>query len=409
MLGSWLHFPLRNSSFPCFPFLLDPVSCVPAPAGKWGSMIQSIFLVFLLLRKHDSDLNNVECFWMFLEKKITNIIQLQSDQQNVQVLLNVWIEWDHPTCQSGNDMVSMREKFANQVSHVLGEVTNEQLSLFVCLHCWLLACSPCRLTMHSLQQFYVDCQLSSVSESVWKSKSLAGFSFSFNFPLIWRSFWNFQKESQNKEKEQEKRNSQNIGFSFSFWQPPTMERQKGKWNQGWDGKFWSVVEQCLHGTMMSNVKSCFVSAMRTNWNHLMGVLVGGGCVRTKCWLIVPVWLELVTLEWDSELSCWAIHAWNCGVQHQNNVTRKNQIVNKIAHFKSIFNEKGHNGFQNQEFWIAKNQKMVKINPKIPWKGGLASPSTAGMFWRWGGHPPHTLFLGVRELVWKFYQKPTVLC
>jgi len=29
---------------------------------------------------------------MFLEKKITNIIQLQSDQQNVQVLLNVWIE-----------------------------------------------------------------------------------------------------------------------------------------------------------------------------------------------------------------------------------------------------------------------------------------------------------------------------
>jgi len=31
---SWLHFPLRNSSFPCFPFLLDPISRVPAPAGK---------------------------------------------------------------------------------------------------------------------------------------------------------------------------------------------------------------------------------------------------------------------------------------------------------------------------------------------------------------------------------------
>jgi len=60
---TWLHFPLWNSSFPCFPFLLDPVSCVPAPAGKRGSMIQSIFLVFLLLRKHDSDLNNVEYFW----------------------------------------------------------------------------------------------------------------------------------------------------------------------------------------------------------------------------------------------------------------------------------------------------------------------------------------------------------
>jgi len=58
----WLHFRLRNSSFPRFPFLLDPISCVPAPAGKLGSMIQSIFLVFLLLRKHDSDLNNIECF-----------------------------------------------------------------------------------------------------------------------------------------------------------------------------------------------------------------------------------------------------------------------------------------------------------------------------------------------------------
>jgi len=48
-MQTWLHFPLRNSSFPCFPFLLDPVSRVPAPAGKRGSMIQRIFLVFLLL------------------------------------------------------------------------------------------------------------------------------------------------------------------------------------------------------------------------------------------------------------------------------------------------------------------------------------------------------------------------
>jgi len=65
-----------------------------------------------------------------------------------------------------------------------------------------------------------------------KSKSLASFSFSFNFPQIWCSFWDFQKEPQNKEKEQEKRNSQNIGFSFSFWRPPTKECEKRKCNQG---------------------------------------------------------------------------------------------------------------------------------------------------------------------------------
>jgi len=81
-----------------------------------------------------------------LEKKSsTLLIQLQSDQQNVQVLLNVWIELDHQTWQSSNVMVSMREKFANQASHVLGEVTSQQWSLFVCLHCWLPACAPCRL------------------------------------------------------------------------------------------------------------------------------------------------------------------------------------------------------------------------------------------------------------------------
>jgi len=49
----WLHFPLRNSSFSLFLFLLDPISRVPAPAGKRGSMIQSICLVFLLPRKHE--------------------------------------------------------------------------------------------------------------------------------------------------------------------------------------------------------------------------------------------------------------------------------------------------------------------------------------------------------------------
>jgi len=53
-------------------------------------MIHSIFLQFLLLRKHDSDLNNFEYFWK--KKSSTLLIQLQSDQQIVHVLLNFWIE-----------------------------------------------------------------------------------------------------------------------------------------------------------------------------------------------------------------------------------------------------------------------------------------------------------------------------
>jgi len=44
------------------------------------------------------------------------------------------------------------------------------------------------------------------------------------------SFWHFQKEQENKEKEQEKMNSQNIGFSSSFWTAPMKELQKGKCN-----------------------------------------------------------------------------------------------------------------------------------------------------------------------------------
>ena len=60
LLGPWLHLPLRNSSFPHFLFLLDPISRFLVHAGKRGSMMQNIFLHFLLPRKHDSDLNNFE-------------------------------------------------------------------------------------------------------------------------------------------------------------------------------------------------------------------------------------------------------------------------------------------------------------------------------------------------------------
>jgi len=104
----WLHVLLRNSSFPCFPFLLDPFPRFLVPSGKQGSMIQSIFLNFLLLRKHNSDLNNFEYFWR--KKTSTLLIELQSHQQIVQVLLTVWTEWDQLTWQSGNVIVSMREK-----------------------------------------------------------------------------------------------------------------------------------------------------------------------------------------------------------------------------------------------------------------------------------------------------------
>ena len=96
----------------------------------------------------------------------------------------------------------------------------------------LLATSLCA----SKQQFTtVWCWLEtfiSVCESTWKSKSLASFSFSFTFPQIWCSFWHFPKEQESQEKEQEKRNSQNIGFSSSFWTPEGKEHQKGKCNQG---------------------------------------------------------------------------------------------------------------------------------------------------------------------------------
>jgi len=48
---------------------------------------------------------------------------------------------------------------------------------------------------------------------------------------FWLFGWHFPKDEENKEKEQEQRNSQNIGLSSSFWTLPMKELQKGKCNQ----------------------------------------------------------------------------------------------------------------------------------------------------------------------------------
>jgi len=82
---------------------------------------------------------------------------------------------------------------------------------------------------------------------------------------------------------------------------------------------------------------------------------------------------------------------------------KTKFVNKIAHFKSIFNEKGHNGNQNQEFWIAKNQKKAEIDPEIP---SIGSGHVLAL--RGGTPPPPALRGGGRELEQKSHQKPPLL-
>jgi len=67
--------------------------------------------------------------------------------------------------------------------------------------------------------------------------------------------------------------------------------------------------------------------------------------------------------------------------------------NQISQQDRKFNEKGCNGYQSQEFWIAKNQKKVEIDPEIG-RGALALPSPAGMLWHWGGTPAPKFSLAV---------------
>ena len=53
----------------------------------------------------------------------------------------------------------------------------------------------------------------------------------------------------------------------------------------------------------------FLNAVRMNKNHLLGIVVGGGCVRTNCWVkIVTMRPKLVMLGCDHKL-CWStMHA-----------------------------------------------------------------------------------------------------
>ena len=134
-------------------------------------------------------------------------------------------------------MVSMQEKFANQASHVLGEVISQQLSLFVCLFvgiagCWLAL--VVRLKNDSLQQFCVDCQIQPVSLSLHeKAKVQPVFPFPSIFLKFGVPFRTFKRSRKTRKRSMKTKNSQNIGFSFSFWRPPTKEHQKGKCNQVW--------------------------------------------------------------------------------------------------------------------------------------------------------------------------------
>ena len=72
------------------------------------------------------------------------------------------------------------------------------------------------------------------------------------------------------------------------------------------------VGQCQHKRNTSNVKLSFLNAVRMNQNHLLCIVVGDGCVRTNCWdQIVTIRPKLVKLGCDSEL-CWStMPAWMC--------------------------------------------------------------------------------------------------
>ena len=144
-------------------------------------MTQRIFLHCLLLRKHDSALNDFEPFWRFWGKITDIVIKLQScasvfnclDSMRPLDLAMPWCPWER--------------RFANQARHVLGELASQQWHVFVCLSCSLTV----SVQTQKWQFAAVLCWLSTLTsacESAWKSKSLASFSFSFNFPQIWRSF-----------------------------------------------------------------------------------------------------------------------------------------------------------------------------------------------------------------------------
>jgi len=103
------------------------------------------------------------------------------------------LDWMRPP-DLATSWCQRERRFSSRVSHVLGEVTSQQRRVCVCLCLFVLLATSLQTENNSLRKFCVACQLCSVCESTWKSKSLASFSFSFNFLQIWCSFWHFPIE-----------------------------------------------------------------------------------------------------------------------------------------------------------------------------------------------------------------------
>ena len=129
------------------------------------------------------------------------------------------------------------------------------------------------------------------------------------------------------------------------------------------------VGQCQHKRNTSNVKLSFLSAVRMNKNHLLGIVVGGGCVRTNCWVkIVTMRPKLVMLACDHKL-CWStMPAWT----HMSNI--------KLSFPTAVRMNKNHllgivvgGGFVRTNCWV----EIVTIGAKTGHVGMRLSLSSVG--------------------------------
>ena len=163
-----------------------------------------------------------------------------------------WLFGLNETTQLDNQAMSCcprERRFANQVSHVLGEeVTIQRWCLCVCLCCWLLAC---RLKNDSLQQFHVDQKLQPVSVSLHK------FSYLFLF----------------------------LQFSSNLVLLLALSERAGKWGKWLFAKALSPGMRCiLHGLLVSFSKwqhhrlDCHVHNHNDPLNDN-----GSSCLGHKCW------------------------------------------------------------------------------------------------------------------------------
>jgi len=139
---SLVAFSFEEFLFSSFSLLFGSCSRFLVPARKQGSMIQSMFLHFLLLRKHDTDLKNFECFWG------GNCQHCWSNCKAISKLCKrIGMFGLNETTGLGSQAMSWcpwERRSTNQLSHVLGEVTSQQWCEFVCFFA-LLVTSLCSL------------------------------------------------------------------------------------------------------------------------------------------------------------------------------------------------------------------------------------------------------------------------